>query len=350
MTDFKNIFVPFTASILDALQVIDQGGRQLALVVDAGERLLGTVTDGDIRRAILRNTSLRAPVPEIMHKDCVTARPDQSREQLLALMGDKGIHHIPVVDATGRVIGLEVLDTLLNGRMRDNWVVIMAGGLGTRLRPLTDSCPKPMLHVGGQPLLQSIIENFTRFGFRKFFLAVNYMARTIQEHFGDGSELGVTIHYILEKEKLGTAGALSLLPKDIDAPLLIINGDILTSANFSSLLDFHEHHGGQVTAVVREFKQQIPYGVARLEDVWLRSIEEKPVQTHYVLAGIYVMEPGFARDIPYGCHDMPDLLSRLIDENRPVPAFLLREYWLDIGRIEDYERANQEFATINDKS
>jgi len=281
-----------------------------------------------------------------MRSGCVSARAGQSREQLLALMREKVIHQVPVVDDDGRVLGLEVLDLLVGDNVRDSWVVIMAGGLGTRMRPLTDNCPKPMLKVGGQPLLSITIDLFKKQGFRKFLLAVNYLATTIQDYFGDGSRLGVHIEYLLEKERMGTAGAMSLLPPHVDGALLVINGDILTTLDFTALLDFHEQHKALLTTTVREFSYQVPYGVARLDGETLQAVAEKPTQSFNVLAGIYVVDAAFARGLPQTCMDMPDLLSRLIAQGERVPAYTILEYWLDIGKFEDYERANIDFPSL----
>jgi len=346
MIDCTDIVIPSTAEVIEAMGVIDRGGRQVALVVDPRRRLLGTVTDGDVRRAILRGASLKTPVSDIMQRECVSARAGQSREQLLALMREKDIHQIPVLDNEGRVLGLELLDLLLRADIRDNWVVIMAGGLGTRMRPLTENCPKPMLKVGGQPLLSITIDMFKKQGFRKFLLAVNYLATTIQDYFGDGSRHGVRIEYLLEKERMGTAGAMSLLPSHVEGPLLVINGDILTTLDFASLLDFHVARKALLTTTVREFSYQVPYGVAQLEGESLLALSEKPTQTFKVLAGIYAVDAAFARSLPQVCMDMPDLLTQLIGRGEKVPAYTIHEYWLDIGKFEDYEQANLDFPTL----
>jgi dTDP-glucose pyrophosphorylase len=346
MIDCTNITLPSSAVLFQALELIDKGSRQVALVVDEVHRLVGTLTDGDIRRAILRGADLQTPVRDVMHADCLSVRPGLSRDLLLALMHAKAIRHLPVIDEEGRLLGLEVLDELLLDGARDNWVVIMAGGLGIRMRPLTENCPKPMLKVGGQPLLSITIDMFRKQGFRNFLLAVNYLATTIQEFFEDGSRLGVRIEYLFEKERMGTAGAISLLPEHVDGPVLMINGDILTTLDFTALLDFHAQQGAPLTAAVREFSYQIPYGVARVDGETLTGLTEKPTQSFQVLAGIYVVDAPFARALPKACLDMPDLLSSMLRQGKRVPVYDIREYWLDIGKIEDYERANNDFPSL----
>jgi NDP-sugar pyrophosphorylase family protein len=229
--------------------------------------------------------------------------------------------------------------------MRDNWVVLMAGGLGSRLRPLTDECPKPMLRVGNKPLLETIIETFIEQGFRRFFISVNYMADTIKEYFGDGSRWGAEIQYLEETSRLGTAGALSLLPEKPQAPLLVMNGDLLTKINFRQLLDFHREHHAQGTMCVREYEFQVPYGVVKMDHHRITGFEEKPIQRYFVNAGIYVLEPQALQHIPHGVFfDMPSLFQTLMADRQEAVVFPIREYWLDIGHMADYDRANGEFA------
>jgi NDP-sugar pyrophosphorylase family protein len=227
------------------------------------------------------------------------------------------------------------LDDLIGAVERPNWVVLMAGGLGTRLRPLTEDCPKPMLPVGGKPILESILESFVEQGFRRFFFSVNYKAEMVQDHFGDGSRWGVRIDYLHEDRRLGTAGALSLLDDRPDAPLVVMNGDLLTRASFDKLLDFHYAQSATATMTVRDYDFQVPYGVVKIDGTQIVSIEEKPVQKFFVSAGIYVLSPSV--------FDMPSLFSRLINEGQKVAAYPLKEYWLDIGRIEEFERAQREW-------
>ena len=250
-------------------------------------------------------------------------------------------------EEAGRVIGVELLEELIRPRERDNWVVLMAGGLGTRLSPLTNDRPKPMLNVGNKPLLETIIENFVEQGFHRFFISVNYMAGMIKDHFADGGRWGAQIHYLEEDRKLGTAGALSLLPEPPTAPVLVMNCDLLTKVNFRHLLDFHLEHRAQGTMCVREYDFQVPYGVVRLDRQRIAGIDEKPVQRFFVNAGIYVLEPEALHHVPADTFfDMPSLFERLIAEGQEAAAFPIREYWLDIGQLADYDRANGEFAGL----
>ena len=346
MNAWKRILVSAETTIREVIRVLDSAALQIVLVVDAEERLLGTVTDGDVRRAILRGASLDDTALQVMNPDPVLARIDDQPEHLLALMQRTRLHHIPVVDDLHRVVGLQLIDDLLDRRQKkDNFVVLMAGGLGSRLRPLTDDCPKPMLKVGNKPLLETILESFCDYGFTRFYISVNYMAEKVMDYFGDGARWGVEIKYLHEDQRMGTAGALSLIEETTDLPLIVMNSDILTKVNFQNLLDFHGAHHSVATMCVREYDFQVPYGVVKIDNHRIISIEEKPVHRFFVNAGIYVLEPTVLDLIPRNAFfDMPSLYERLMAEKEETAVFPIREYWLDIGQLADYDRANGEFA------
>lgn len=347
MKDWKQILISPSTSIREALQIIDSSAMQIALVVDGNGRLLGTVTDGDIRRGILKGIMLEEAVQRVMNAHPTVAKAYERRDIVLAVMKLKRLNHIPVIDDEGHVIKVETLQELIRVDEKENWVVLMAGGLGSRLRPLTDDCPKPLLRVGGKPVLETILENFMEYGFRKFFLSVNYRAEMVEEYFKDGSQWGVEIQYIRETKRLGTAGALSLLPHRPTKPILIMNGDLLTKVNFQQLLDFHIEHQAQATMCVREYKYQIPYGVVKMDKHLLKGIDEKPVERFLVNAGIYVLEPKALDYIPSDeCFDMPGVFEKIIKNNGETTVFPIREYWLDIGQMSDFERANIEFGEV----
>lgn len=347
MKDWKRVLVSPEATLKETIQVIDSGALKIALVVEEGNRLLGTVSDGDIRRGILRGCSLEADARQVMNVNPTLARQNEGKDKILSLMRQKQVYQIPVVDADGAVVGLEVLERILEVPKHDNWVVLMAGGLGTRLKPFTDDIPKPLLKVGGKPILETILESFIDYGFRNFKISVNYKAELIEEYFGDGSRWGACIEYLREDKKLGTAGALGLLPERPCLPVLVMNGDVLTKVNFQQLIDFHLEHKAQATMCVREYDFQVPYGVVTLNNHRIHSIEEKPVQRFFVNAGIYVLEPEvlgmIPKDLPF---DMPTLFERLVADERETAVFPIREYWLDIGRIDDFERAEGEFGKV----
>lgn len=346
MKDWKNILVLPSTSIRETIEKINESSLQISMVVDENNLLLGTVTDGDIRSGILKGISLDAPVHNIMHRHPTVARPGDDRELILNIMKAKRIHHVPTVDADGRLIGLETMDELLlKPRSRENIVVLMAGGLGTRLRPLTNECPKPLLSIGKRPILETIILNFIEYGFNRFYISVNYKAQMVIDRFGDGSQWGVDIRYLHEKQRMGTAGALGLLPEKPSQTLLVMNADLLTKVNFDNLLSYHDKHNARATMCVREYDFQVPYGVVTLDNHRLLSIEEKPVKRFFVNAGIYALEPEVLDLIPRDTFfDMPQLFEQLIQKNHEIAVFPIREYWLDIGHLNDYERATNEFS------
>lgn len=345
---WKNILINPEATILDALGVIDNEALQVALVVNSEQKLLGVITDGDIRRGILNNLSLDTPVTEIMNCSPITAEMSSTKEQLTQLMESKSILAIPLIE-NGKVVGLETLQRLLETTIYQNPVFIMAGGFGTRLRPLTDSCPKPMLKVGDKPILDILITNFIKAGFVNFYISTHYMAEQIRSYFGDGSELGVKIHYIHEEAPLGTGGALGLLPDDLPKglPLIMVNGDVLTKVDFERLLDFHNEHQADATMCVRKYDYQVPYGVVSGEGNKVTCMVEKPVQHFFVNAGIYVISPCVIDSVPKDYHiDMPTLLDQHMSERENVLMFPVHEYWLDIGRMADFERAQTDILSL----
>lgn len=347
MKDWKNVLVSSDTTIKEAIRIIDQGALKIALVVDEGQRLVGTVSDGDIRRGILKGCSLEERVQKVMNSTPTVVGQNEGREKILVLMRQKQIYQIPVVDGAGRLVGLEIIDTLLAPPRRDNLVVLMAGGLGSRLKQLTTDIPKPLLKVGDKPILETILLNFIEHGFRRFYVSVNYRAEMIETYFGDGSRWGVEIDYLREDRKLGTAGALGLLPERPTEPVLVMNADLLTKVNFQQLLDFHLEHKAIATMCVREYDFQVPYGVVKLDQHRITSIEEKPVQRFFVNAGIYVLQPEVLDQIPDGLPlDMPPLFDKLLELEKETAVFPVREYWIDIGRVSDFERANGEFDKV----
>jgi dTDP-glucose pyrophosphorylase len=335
-------------SLEQAIAIVDRSALRIGLVADRERRLLGTLTDGDVRRALLKHLSLDTAVSTVMCATPRVAKPDWSRAQVLAAMEGGNVLHLPVVDGTGRLVGLETLHGLLQKTRKDNPVFLMAGGFGTRLHPMTQNIPKPLLKVGNKPLLELILEGFIAAGFHRFFISVHYMPEMIKNHFGDGSQWGVDIRYIHEDTPLGTGGALGMLPHaEIDLPLIVMNGDLLTTVDYAGLLDFHEANGGIATMCVCQYEHRVPFGVIVSEDHVIRSIDEKPLQTWFINAGIYVLSPELVKRVPSGQRaDMPVLLAQEIASGRSVTAFPLREYWLDVGRMDEFEKAQADVRML----
>lgn len=332
-------------SIFETMEIIDKSAFQIALVVDEKDKLMGIVTDGDIRRAVLRRQSLDEPITSIMNKKPVAVQAGQERHAVIAKLQDHGLSQAPVVNQDGTVIDLVLLKNLTYEPTKENAVVLMVGGLGTRLRPLTDQCPKPLLKVGNKPILETILENFIESGFRNFYFAVNYKAEMIEEYFGDGSQYGVRIQYMYEKKRMGTAGALSLLPEEMKHSVIVMNGDLLTKVNFEQLLRHHDEEKAWATMAVREYSYQIPYGVIQMEKNKIIDIQEKPIKSYFVNAGIYVLSPeAIAKIDKDNFLDMTDLFYTLIADGKNTTVFPIREYWLDIGRMDDFEKAQKEYV------
>lgn len=347
MNAYKKTLLAPGATIRQALAIIDSGSMKIALVADEKEKLLGTLTDGDIRRAILNGHGLDDTIENIYYRTPIICGVNDSKEKILQLAVAHKLYQIPVVDAEGRIAGIAEVDELLQPSLRSNKVVIMAGGLGTRLSPLTDTTPKPMLHVGNKPILATIIENFAKYGYSEIILSVSYKSHVIEEYFGDGKSFGVNIDYIHESQRMGTAGALSLVRDRLEEPFFVMNGDLLTNINFEHLHDYHVGHDAVATMAVREYDFQVPYGVVNVGDGRILSIEEKPIHKFFVSAGIYMLSPQSLAHVPREeFFDMPTLFERLIAEKKTTVSFPVREYWLDIGRLSDYERANNEYSGV----
>ncbi|MCT8987248.1 nucleotidyltransferase family protein [Shewanella phaeophyticola] len=344
---WKDVALAPKQSIRDALEIINFHALQVALVVDDNDQLQGVVTDGDIRRALLNNLTLDQSVALVMNRNPITATFDTPKQKLIRLMEQKSILAIPLIKG-GKVVDLQTFKQTLNQPYYDNPVLIMAGGFGTRLRPLTDNCPKPMLKLGNKPLLEMTILNFAKAGFINFYISTHFMPEQIKDYFGDGSRLNVNITYIHEDSPLGTGGALGLLPNDIpDLPLIMMNGDVLTKVDVQRLLEFHNENQAHATMCVREYEYQIPYGVINGNGNTVVSIEEKPTQRFFVNAGIYVVSPEIIKQVSENqVIDMPTLLDNKIQVGGKVLMFPLHEYWLDIGRLNDFNRAQADIYAL----
>jgi len=347
MSNIKNILVYEDATIKRTLEIIDKGTMRIALVVDDRNTLKGTINDGDIRRAILNGYDLNTSIKDIYHKDPTTCTINDSKETIIQKAIINKVYQIPIIDNNGKLIDIEDLATLLTSKKRKNKVILMAGGLGTRLQPLTNDTPKPLLKVGSKPILETIIENFAAYGFTDIIISVNYKAHMIKNYFKDGSKFGVKITYIEENKRLGTAGALSLIDEPINEPFFVMNADLLTNVNFSHFLDYHIQGNSVGTMCVREYDFQVPYGVIQTNNEKITSIIEKPIHKFFVNAGIYLLSHKILKLIPKDTfYDMPTLFEKLIEDNKNILSFPIHEYWLDIGKMEDFEKAQIEFNNL----
>lgn len=347
MKSFEKVKLSIESTVEEALAIIDSGAMQIALVVDGGNKLIGTITDGDIRRGLLNGLTLSDTVDSIICRTPTVCSVNDSKEDILKIAVEKNIYQIPIIDLHGALVGIDEVDELLKPTEHPNKVVLMVGGLGSRLRPLTDNKPKPLLEVGNKPILETIISNFAKYGFRNIILSVNYKSEMIEEYFGNGSTLGVDISYIHEEKRMGTAGALSLMKADLSEPFFVMNGDLLTNINFEHMLEYHLTNNAVATMGVREYEFQVPYGVVNIKDCQVTSIEEKPTQIFFVSAGIYMLNNEILGTIPENTfYDMPTLFDEMIIKKQSIVSFPIREYWLDIGRLSDYKQANNEYSGI----
>lgn len=343
----ESVLIAPDTPLSEALARLDRAGTGVLLLTDDSRMLLGTLTDGDVRRAILAGGSLEQPVGQVASRTPLTAAPTITATAALEIM-DRGrefvVNHLPMVGSDGRVAGLLMRSDLVTAERPALSAVIMAGGLGTRLRPLTERMPKPMLPVGNRPLLELTIERLRAAGIRRVDVTTHYLADRISDHFGDGRAFGVDLSYVTEDQPLGTAGSLKFV-QDRDDPVLVLNGDILTEVPIQGMLAFHRETQADITVGVRRYEMQVPYGVLECLGVRVCAVREKPVHRFLVNAGVYLVEPSAARYIPEGTRfDMTDLLQRLIDNGRTVASFPIMEYWLDIGRQADYEQAQMDVS------
>ncbi|WP_068986490.1 nucleotidyltransferase family protein [Lysinibacillus xylanilyticus] len=344
MKHWETIVVHAEQTLLKTMKIIDDASLQFAVVVNKENQLLGTVTDGDIRRSILRGEELNTSISNVMNKKPVFAYEFNTRNECLDILTKYNLKQLPIVNKEKQLVDI-IFKELRNLQEGSNTVILMVGGLGARLRPLTDNIPKPMLKVGNKPILEIIIEGFKRYGYTNFILSVNYKKEMIQNYFQSGEAFGVNITYIEETKRMGTAGALSLLCEKPTKPVFVMNGDLLTQVNFDQLMQFHNEQEAVATMCVREYEYQIPYGVIKTESAKLVSIQEKPIHKSFVNAGIYVLNPEAFDYIPKDVFfDMPTLFETIIADNKVASIFPIREYWLDIGRMDDFEKAKLDYG------
>ena len=344
MKSWQSILLPPTATIREAMRALDKGSLRIVLICDAEQKLLGTITDGDTRRALLADANMQDPVIRAMNTQPHSATSSSTREQRLKLMKQYDLTAIPIVDGENHVLSLETLHQAMEPERRDNPVFIMAGGFGTRLQPLTDHCPKPMLRVGEKPMLEHLINQFISHGFHDFFISTHYLPEVIRNYFGDGSSRGISIQYVHEDSPLGTGGALGLLPKNLpDLPLIMMNGDVLTKLNYTQLLRHHESQNFDATLCVREDEHRVPFGVIETEDGLITSMVEKPTYRYKINTGIYVLSPSVVASVKVDQRiDMPTLLEQHRKQEKRIGTYTSYDYWLDIGQMKDYQKAQND--------
>ena len=340
---WRQAILPANATIGQAIRNLDQVAIKIVLVANETGVLEGTLSDGDIRRGLLKGLDLNSPIASVIHRNALVVPPEMARELVLQLMVANKIQQVPVVDEQHHVVGLHLWDEIATSPIRSNLMVIMAGGMGTRLRPHTENCPKPLLPVAGKPMLEHIIDNAKREGFGSFVLAIHYLGHMIEEHFGNGERLGVQIDYLREETPLGTAGALGLLRPLPNAPFVVTNGDVITDIRYGELLDFHTRHSATATMAVRLHEWQHPFGVVQTQGIEIVGFEEKPIARSHINAGVYVLDPAALSVLTADAHcDMPTLFERLQAKAQRTVAYPMHEPWLDVGRPVDLQLADSQ--------
>lgn len=343
MINLSKIKISSEAKIKKALQVISKGGIQIAFVVDKKDKLIGTLTDGDIRKGFLNGLNINSSIKSIICDNPKVGKKYYSKERLVKIALSNKLNQIPIVDTKGKVLKVFLLNETIKLKKKINKVVIMAGGEGKRLRPYTKSTPKPMLKVGGTPILETIIKKFKDNNFLDITISVNYKSSVIKKYFGDGSKLGVKITYIEETKKMGTVGSLSLIKDKPKEPFFVMNGDLLTNINFDKMLNFHNKHNALATMSIKKKVMRSSYGEVVLNKEKIKSIEEKPTHNFFINAGIYVLDPKCIDYIPKKNFDMISLFKKLISINKKTISFPLIEYWIDVGGLSDFKKANNDF-------
>jgi dTDP-glucose pyrophosphorylase len=337
---WRQAILPVDATIQQAIRNLDQVAIKIVLVVNQSGVLEGTISDGDIRRGLLKGLDLNSPIASVIHRDALVVPPEMGREIVMQLMFANMVQQIPVVDEQHHVIGLHLWDKIVTPPNRTNLMVIMAGGMGTRLRPHTENCPKPLLTVAGKPMLEHIIDRAKLEGFNQFVIAIHYLGHMIEAHFGHGERLGVKIDYLREQSPLGTAGALGLITPRPEVPFVVTNGDVITDIRYGELLDFHIRQAASATMAVRVHEWQHPFGVVQTEGLEIVGFEEKPVARSHINAGIYALDPAALSVLPADMHcDMPTLFECLRNQSKRTVAFPMHEPWLDVGQPTDLEQA-----------
>ena len=340
--DWEQAIIPGTATVLDAVKNLNDTGFRIALVVAETGRFIGTVTDGDIRRHLLHGNDLSGNVKNITNLGAIRVSTEVSKSAIEKMAKQRGIFEIPVVNSFGKLVGLNLLRHKFNQKFLKNKFVLMAGGLGTRMRPLTNDIPNPLVPINGVPMIQHIIEFARESGFRDFIVSVNYLGDKIKEFLKDGLWLGVKVSYVSEAVPLGTAGGLSLIKDATQDPMVICNADVLSKLDFRDLLDFHTESGAFATVAARVHEVQNPFGVLDIQQGRIVGVQEKPKHRSLVSAGIYVLSPEALKFIPFEKYlDIPEFLRSLISKNYSIVPYPIHEMWADVGTLDDLNRINE---------
>ena len=349
MLSWKKIILKINSDIANAIRVMDSEALKLIMVSDSQGKLIGTITDGDIRRALIKKYSMNTKIDKIMNNKPIACLKDTSKKDILSIMKNKKILQIPIIDNQSKIVGLETISNLISSKNKvskvniDNPVLLMAGGFGKRLAPITDKIPKPMIKITDKSILETTIESLKKDGFKNFYISTHYKSEIIRKYFGNGKKWNINIKYINEKKPLGTAGCIGLLPKNIIKSILIINCDLVTKVNYNDIIKYHNKKKSLATICVRNYDFQLPYGVIETKNDVVKKITEKPINKFFVNAGIYVLNPKLLKKIKKNIKiDMTTFLSALLDEKKKINIYPIYEYWVDVGRIQNLNKVKND--------
>lgn len=346
MISWRKICILPDVKLKNVLEILNNEGSRIVFVLSENDELIGSISDGDVRRALLKGISLEDKIEKVVNRKCFFLPKTVSEETAEELIEQKSITHIPLMDEKQKVVSIFVGKNFQNYSAKINNVVVMAGGLGSRLGEITKEIPKPLVRIHNKPILEILVSNLKRHGFNKFYFSVNYLSEKIEEHFGNGEKVGVEILYIKETKRMGTAGSLTLLPKFEEA-FLLTNADVLTKVNYEELLSHHKRFENDLTICCRKLTHTVPYGVLTLNGSNVIKITEKPTFEHYVSAGIYILNPEILSLMPKNTYfDMPSLINLLLEQKYKVGHFIDNNYWVDVGRLDDLEKARNDFSEV----
>ena len=339
---WRKVIMPVNSNLAEVVQNLEEYTLKIVLIVNKLGVLIGTICDGDIRRGLLRGLDMESGIDTVIQYDALLVPPDMERQLVMQLMEANKIKQVPIVDEKHQILGLHLWDDISIAPARPNLMVIMAGGMGVRLRPQTNNLPKPLLSVANKPMLEHIIDRAKVEGFTHFIIAIHYLGHMIEEYFGNGDRLGVKIEYLREDVPLGTAGALSLLSPPNEA-FVVTNGDVITDIRYGEMIDFHNRYSSSATMAVRVHEWEHPFGVVKTDGVDIVNFEEKPIARSHINAGVYVINSENLSELISNEHcDMPDLFERLKLNGKRIIAYPMHEPWLDVGRPADLEKANKQ--------
>ena len=341
----KNDFVvDISSSLRTAMELFQKNGKKTVFITNNTNKLLGVLSDGDIRRYLLKNSNIDTSVKDAMNSSPMSLSVESSKSSILDFFRKEDVSCLPIIDLSGILIDIIIRNDARLISDVNNFVVIMAGGFGTRLGEMTKNCPKPMIKIEGIPIIEHIINNFKKYGFKKFIITTHYLSQIIKDYLGDGSKLDIEITYVYEDEPLGTGGSLTLMPDNFtDLPIIVTNGDIITKLNYGELLEFHNENKNDITMCLHLYENKIDFGVVEVENGVVKKLVEKPTVEYLINSGVYVLNSSQLEKFDKNSVlTMPEIIEHCIDMGSNVGSFILADYWIDVGRLQDLQKAKND--------